>query len=377
MKTIKCIILTCLLSIATHAQKEVKEISRDWTSFSQFLDIESKTKKKFKVIASVKVDTEDKQAWAGVWARVDNKEETGFFDNMGDRPVKINEWKSYTVEGVIDENSKRLNFGGLCLMNGKFYFDNYKLFIENDKGVLEEVPVDNFSFETSFSNNVIPKWNQGISKGKTVKVKEYKVTTTADAVEGNSALLIEGSGIKPTSDGTIGNVEGASPQIAAMISMLEDLKERVERRVKNMSQYEIDHLHDEKANRIGALIMHLAAAEKFYQVFTFEGRMFNEEEKKKWDVALNLDQGGRDEFKGHDVQYYLDIYNEVRAKTIEELKKRDDKWFQEIQPAYGWSNHYCWFHVMEHQSSHLGQILFLAKRIPPEAELKLPENIKD
>jgi len=376
MKTIKCIIILCLLNFTVSAQTEVIEVSRDWTSFSQFLDIKSKTKKKFKVSASIKVETEDEQAWAGLWARVDNKEETGFFDNMGDRPVKINEWQSYTIEGFIDENAKRLNFGGLCLMNGKFYFDNYKLFIENDKGELEEVPVDNASFETSILNNKIPKWNQGISKGKIVKVKEFNIKSTTDVDDGNSALLIVGSGIKPEIT-SIGNVEGASPQIGAMISMLEDLKNRVESRVKNLSQYQLDHLHDEKANRIGALIMHLAAAEKFYQVFTFEGRTFNEEEKKKWDTALNLDEGGRNEFKGHDVQYYLDIYNEVRAKTIEELKKRDDKWFEEIQPAYGWTNHYCWFHVMEHQSSHLGQILFLAKRIPPEAEIKLPENIKD
>mgnify|MGYP000365181186 CR=1 FL=1 len=190
-------------------------------------------------------------------------------------------------------------------------------------------------------------------------------------------MLIEGDGVEPRAKSVIGNVEDASPQIGAMISMLDDLKTRVEYTVQNMSQYEIDHLHDEKANRIGALIMHLAAAEAYYQVFTFEGRGFNEEEKKKWDVALNLGQTARDEFKGKDVQHYLDIYNEVRAKTIAELKKRDDKWFEEMQPSYGMSNHYAWFHVMEHQSSHLGQILFLRKRIPPETELKIPETIKD
>jgi len=376
MKTIKCIIILCILNSTVYAQTKVKEVSKDWTSFSQFLDIESKTEKKFKVTASVKVETDDEQAWAGVWARVDNKEERGFFDNMGDRPIKSNQWQEYTIEGVIDENAKRLNFGGLCLMNGKFYFDNYKLFIENDKGELEEVPINNASFESAVSESIIPEWSQGISKGKIERVKEFKISSTTDVVSGNSALLIEGSGIKPAVT-SIGNVEGASPQIGAMISMLEDLKDRVESRVKNLSQYEIDHLHDEKANRIGALIMHLAAAEKFYQVFTFEGRMFNEEEKKEWDVALNLDQAGRDEFKGKDIQHYLDVYNKVRAKTIEELKKRDDKWFEEIQPAYGVTNHYCWFHVMEHQSSHLGQILFLTKRIPPEAELKLPNEIKD
>jgi len=193
MKTIKCIIITSLLSFVMSAQTEVKEVSRDWTSFSQFLDIESKTERKFKVTASVKVETTDEQAWAGIWARVDNKEEMGFFDNMGDRPIKSNQWQEYTVEGVIDQNAKRLNFGGLCLMNGKFYFDNYKLFIENDKGELEEVEVNNASFENTVSNNVIPQWSQGISKGKIIRVKEYKVTSSNDSAEGNSALLLEGS----------------------------------------------------------------------------------------------------------------------------------------------------------------------------------------
>lgn len=39
-------------------------------------------------------------------------------------------------------------------------------------------------------------------------------------------------------------------------------------------------------------------------------------------------------------------------------------------------NHYYWFHVMEHQSSHLGQILFLKKRIPPEPNIHLKDKKK-
>jgi len=357
-----------------------KVISSDWTSFNQTIDIQTKVKKKFKVIASVKVETSEPNAWAGVWARVDTKnDEEGFFDNMQDRPVKSKEWNSYTVEGTLDANSKSVSFGGLCINNGKFYFDKFELLIENDKGVFEPFTVLNSSFETPAKNGDIPKWSLGTSKDAIVKVKEYKITSDKSSVDGKSSILLEGTGIKPRPQARIGNVEGASPKIADMISMLEDLKARVERTVKNMSQYEIDYLHDEEANRIGALVMHLAAAEKYYQVFTFENRDFNEEEKKIWNNALNLDQGGRDEFKGHPIQYYLDIYNEVRAKTIEELKKRDDAWFAEVQLKYDMTNQYCWFHVMEHQSSHLGQILFLKKRIPPEQKEQkktLPQEIK-
>ena len=374
MKKVTSLLL--FLSFVFAGAQTQKTISSDWTSFNQTIDIQTTSPKKFKVIASVKVESTEPKAWAGVWARVDTKnDEDGFFDNMRDRPVKSKEWQSYTVEGTIDKNSKSLSFGGLCLYNGKFYFDKFELLIENSKGVFEPLAVLNSSFEVPLKTDDIPKWGLGISKDAIVKVKEYKITLDKSSVDGKTSLLLEGNGIKPRLEAKIGNVEGASPKIADMISMLEDLKDRVERTVKNMNQYEIDYLHDEEANRIGALVMHLAAAEKYYQVFTFENREFNEEEKKKWDKALNLDQGGRDEFKGHDIQYYLDIYNEVRAKTISELKKRDDAWFAEVQQRYDWTNQYCWFHVMEHQSSHLGQILFLKKRIPPQQQpLKVLEQ---
>ena len=376
MKNIILIAFLGLIGFTINGQS-VTEVSQDWTSFSQFLEIKSDTQKKFKVVASVKVETDDEGAWAGVWARVDNdNDEQGFFDNMGDRPIKSNTWQSYTVEGTIGKNSSRLNFGGLCISNGKFYFDNFQLFIENNAGVFESVKVDNASFESIVNSDVIPKWSQGVSKEKIVKVKEFNVSSNADSIDGEYSLLFTGSGIKEQIT-SIGNLEGVSPQIGSMISMLDDLKDRVEYKVKNMSVHELDYLHDENANRIGALIMHLAAAEKYYQVFTFEGRGFNEEEKRVWDDALNLGKEAREKFQGHEAQYYLDIYNEVRAKTITELKKRDDQWFKEIQPSYGWTNHYCWFHVMEHQSSHLGQILFLAKRIPPEPEIILPTILKN
>ena len=40
--------------------------------------------------------------------------------------------------------------------------------------------------------------------------------------------------------------------------------------------------------------MHLAAAEAYYQVFTFEGRGFNDEEKEKWQAALDLGAKARE-----------------------------------------------------------------------------------
>ncbi|OAZ03744.1 DUF664 domain-containing protein [Flavobacterium succinicans] len=374
----KVFYLFLLFCVVTTNAQDQRVISNDWVAFRQTIDVQTKVKKKFKVVASVKVESNEPKAWAGIWSRVDKKTEgVDFFDNMEDRPIKSNSWQAYTVEGTIDENSKALNFGGICSYNGKFYFDKFELFIENAKGVLEPYAIMNAGFEMALKNGEIQKWEFGVEKGKVRKVKEYAVSIDKSAVAGNSSLLLEGTGIVIKETGKIGNVEGASPQIGAMISMLEDLKDRVERTVKNMNQYETDYLHDEKANRIGSLIMHLAAAEKYYQVLTFENREFTPEEKAKWSTALDLDKGGRDEWKGHEMQYYLDIYNEVRNKTIAELKKRDDAWFNQQVMKEEVTNHYCWFHVMEHQSSHLGQILFLKKRIPPQKEVILEQKIKN
>ncbi|MEQ9405757.1 MAG: DUF664 domain-containing protein [Cyclobacteriaceae bacterium] len=158
--------------------------------------------------------------------------------------------------------------------------------------------------------------------------------------------------------------KGFSDNIGNMITMLDDLKGRVTRSVSNLSQSEIDFLLDEKANRIGAMIMHLAATEVYYQVFTFENRGFNEEETAKWNVALRLGDPAREELKGQPVSYYLDQWKEVRSKTKELLKTKDDQWFENKVGSSSMNNHYAWYHVMEHQANHMGQIRLIMGRLP-------------
>lgn len=157
-------------------------------------------------------------------------------------------------------------------------------------------------------------------------------------------------------------VKGYSPQIGATISMMEDLKRRVTRSVANLTQEETDFLLDEKANRIGALILHLAAVEKYYQVYTFENRGFNEEEKEKWATALDLTQKSRETIKDKPIQYYLDIWDEVRKESLRLLKTKDDKWFAKKVKGSSMNNHWAWYHVMEHQANHMGQIRLIIKR---------------
>ncbi|WP_046755037.1 DinB family protein [Kordia jejudonensis] len=370
-------ITVCVILISLFVGENLYSQNK-WIAFSQSVEIKTDKKLKFRLTGSVKVKNKGDITWASLWARVDNSnEEIGFFDNMGDRPVTSNKWATYTIDGYIDKHSEDLVFGGICSSNGTFYFDDFKLFIENmNTGELEEIEISNANFENTPKSLKLTGWSFRSDKISTNFKEGFAFDLVKDDAQKGYSLHIEGKNIKVDRESIIGTREGYTPQIGTLVSMLNNLSDRVERVVKNLNQKQIDHLHDEKANSIGALIMHLAAAEKIYQLYTFENRGFNEEEEKFWGPALNLDDAGRETYTNHDVEYYLKIYKEVRAVTLEELKKRDDDWLNKINPAYESNNHYYWFHVMEHQSSHLGQILFLKKRIPEELSIDLNKKKK-
>jgi uncharacterized damage-inducible protein DinB len=161
---------------------------------------------------------------------------------------------------------------------------------------------------------------------------------------------------------TIGSKRGYSPQIGAMVTMLEDLKRRVTNTVRNLSQEETDFLLDSMANRTGAMILHLAAVEKYYQVYTFEGRQFNKEEMDEWGLALDLGEEARDIIIDKPISHYLEIWDDVRKQTLKLLKKKNDKWFDSKVNGTSMNNHWAWYHVMEHQANHMGQIRLILKR---------------
>ena len=169
----------------------------------------------------------------------------------------------------------------------------------------------------------------------------------------------------------IGPKKGYSPQIGTLVSMMTWMRHVVLMPVKGMTQKDLDFLLDEKANRIGALLMHLAATDRIYQVNTFEGTPLGEElpasYKEKWGVAMELGDPARQQIKGHDLDFYLNLLNETRDHTLAEFRKRDDNWLLAVDKDWGWgpTNNYCkWFHVCEHESNHNGQIKLLKSRLP-------------
>jgi hypothetical protein len=168
----------------------------------------------------------------------------------------------------------------------------------------------------------------------------------------------------------VGPKEGFSPQIGTLVSMMNWMRYVILMPVQGMGVKDLDYLVDDKANSIGAMLWHLAATERFYQIHTFEGRdwgNWDQADIDEYAVASGLGDAARAQIKGNPLEFYLEKLEKVREHTLEEFAKRDDNWLMAVDENWPWgpTNNYCkWFHVCEHESNHNGQFKFIKSRIP-------------
>lgn len=361
-------IMMALLVSATYGRSQTTPLEQEWATFHQHMRFKTDTEVKFRFSADLKGRAGSENSSMSLW--IEAKDANGnrlLAESRAVRQMGTAGFETITIEGRMNTDIDEITLGGVVVGEGEFLYDDFKLEIGEGPNGSVNYPLLNQGFDAPVENNAIPGWFTSIDGTETnVNVKGYTFGTIA--VGNRQVLRITGADLKRDESFLLYPEEGYSLQIGSLVAMMENLRERVANTVEGMSQNQIDHLLDGKANSIGALIFHLAAAEKYYQVMTFENRTFNEEETAFWQAALDLDEQGRSKVKGHDVSYYLELYENVRAKTLEELKKRDDEWLRYTPPGSIMNNHFSWFHVMEHQAGHLAQIKLLKKRVPDEEE---------
>ncbi len=99
----------------------------------------------------------------------------------------------------------------------------------------------------------------------------------------------------------VGPKTGYTPQIGTLVSMMNWVRMVILSPGKDMSVSDLDFLINENANSIGAMLMHLAATERFYQIHSFENKKWGDSSKEdadKWNVASGLGENARKQIKG-------------------------------------------------------------------------------
>ncbi|MDY0395262.1 DinB family protein [Virgibacillus halophilus] len=168
----------------------------------------------------------------------------------------------------------------------------------------------------------------------------------------------------------ITKLEGYSPQISNLVSMMNYVRKTTLETVAGLSVANLDFLPSGDGNSIGALLAHIAAVERFFQIQTFEERHPHKSEIATLTPALGLGELGRDEIRGRQLSEYLQTMASTRENTLQELKKRDDEWlFREAAWGTDLSNNYfLWFHVFEDEINHRGQMRIIRKMMKDDRE---------
>ena len=77
---------------------------------------------------------------------------------------------------------------------------------------------------------------------------------------------------------------------------------------------------------------------------------------------------GREKIKGNPLEFYVEQLADVRKKTLEDFQKLEDSWLYEESDFWDHkkaNNYFKWFHVLEDEINHRGQIRMIRKRIIP------------
>jgi uncharacterized damage-inducible protein DinB len=167
---------------------------------------------------------------------------------------------------------------------------------------------------------------------------------------------------------TIQVPSGYSPAVGHLVSMLRLARFETVRLVESLSVADLAHQHDERSNSIGALLSHLAAVERAFQIISFEERPLTQAEEANLTVGLSLGQPLVEAVRGRTAADLLTDLEAIRVSTTQALSERDDTWLTH-QPVEGdeMNQHWIWFHVLEDEIRHGGQIAWLKTRLPSSA----------
>jgi C-terminal processing protease CtpA/Prc len=133
--------------------------ARRFATVSQSVDAAPYRRQQFRLEAAVRASVSGSGNQAQLWLRVDRPEgETGYFDNMSDRPIVDSIWQLYTITGSVAPDAQRVTFGGMLAGAGEAWFDAFRLQVrQSEAAPWQDVPLTNPDFEEE-GDGQLPGW---------------------------------------------------------------------------------------------------------------------------------------------------------------------------------------------------------------------------
>jgi hypothetical protein len=80
--------------------------------------------KKIRFRAAVRVEGSTPEDRAQLWLRVDLQQGMGFFDNMGDRPIRTRDWQYFDIVGDVANDAEQIFLGMMLIQKGKAWISD-------------------------------------------------------------------------------------------------------------------------------------------------------------------------------------------------------------------------------------------------------------
>jgi hypothetical protein len=106
-----------------------------FVTLMQSVPAEALRGKAIRLRGTVRAAAADPAGAAALWLRVDRPDRAvGFFDNMGNRPVRDPEWQEYAIEGVVADDATHVAFGVMASGPVTADFDRIELTVRGAQG---------------------------------------------------------------------------------------------------------------------------------------------------------------------------------------------------------------------------------------------------
>ena len=123
-----------------------------FVSLMQTVPADALRGRQIRLSGQVRAATRDATGAAALWLRVDRPNQAvGFFDNMGNRPIRSAAWAEYAIEGTVADDATSIALGAMASGAVSADFDAISLAVHESNGTWTPVPLADAGFEAAAS----------------------------------------------------------------------------------------------------------------------------------------------------------------------------------------------------------------------------------